>query len=222
VFYTPDVSYSVKLKAVVNGVNYTQIMQTFATKNANRTGVQLKMENPMTGLIMRLMLDYTVGPDRIYDMVPVANSDFIYNYALNNPNSTAWGMCIEFVVSYCSLVLVNDYYLLLTFEPDFIIGVSFSQPANPVPINIQYQLWFNATNTANGSDIFGRTVLSFVRGLDESIISILNDPTATVTASIDVNLKDWPLIPPTTLSDTIVQQLGPVFFFCNEMVLPYS
>jgi hypothetical protein len=88
-------------------------------------------------------------------------------------------------------------------------GITFNQEGTGPAINLQYQLWFNATNTANGSDIFGRTVLSFVRGLDEAIITILNDPAATVQADIDVNIKDWPLIPPQVLSDSIVQQLGP-------------
>lgn len=32
-------------------------------------------------------------------------------------------------------------------------------------------------------------------------------------------MKDWPTIPATTVSDTIVQGLGAVFFFCSEMVI---
>lgn len=122
------------------------------------------------------------------DIVPVPDADFIYDFTLQNPNTTAW-------------------------------AVSFSQPAASTPINIQYQLWFNATNTANFSDIFGRSVLSFVRGLDESIITVLNDPTVSIKADIDVSIKDWPVLPPGKLSDSIVQQLGPVFFFCSEMLI---
>jgi hypothetical protein len=49
---------------------------------------------------------------------------------------------------------------------------------------------------------------------------VLNDPTsASVNVTIDTKIKDWPLVPPATLSDTIVQQLGPVFFFCSEMII---
>ena len=48
----------------------------------------------------------------------------------------------------------------------------------------------------------------------------MNDPSAgAVNASINVNIKDWPRVPALTLSDTIVQQLGPVFFFCSEMII---
>nr|KAJ3419409.1 ATP-binding cassette sub- A member 1 [Polyrhizophydium stewartii] len=163
----------------VNNVDYTKIMQTFSDLNQPRVGYALNIESPFT--------DYTVDPTKVYDIVPVPDADFIYNYALKHPNTTAW-------------------------------GVTFSQTAAS-PINIQYQLWFNATNAANGSDIFGRDVLAFVRGLDEAIITVLNDPTATVKANIDVSLKDWPLIPPSRLSDSIVQSLGPVFFFCSEMII---
>lgn len=40
-----------------------------------------------------------------------------------------------------------------------------------------------------------------------------------MNASIGVKMKDWPLIPAATLSDTIVQQLGPTFFFCSQMII---
>jgi hypothetical protein len=155
-------------------------MRVFAAKNAERTGYQFKFENAFGSV--------TDAPSRVLDIVPVPDADFVYNFTLQNPNTTAW-------------------------------AISFNQPASSPSLNVQYQLWFNATNTANKSDIFGRTVLSFVRGLDEAIISHLNDPSATVTADIDVSIKDWPLIPPSQVSDSIVQQLGPVFFFCSEMLI---
>ena len=133
-----------------------------------------------------------IGPiqtlSTVLDIASVPDADYIYDYALLNPNTTAW-------------------------------GITFNQTGTGNAINIQYQLWFNATATVNGSDIFGRSVLSFVRGLDEAIISTLNDPTGAKVVDISVNMKDWPLIPPSTLSDTIVQQLGPVFFFCSEMLI---
>ncbi|KAH6568256.1 hypothetical protein BASA50_008934 [Batrachochytrium salamandrivorans] len=172
VMYTPDTT--------TNGVNYTKIMETFSRLNLPRSGYQFPFETAMT--------DYNIAPTKVHGMVPVPDSDFIYNYALKNPNSTAW-------------------------------AVTFNQPVISTPINIQYQLWFNATNAANGSDIFGRDVIAFVRGLDEAIITVLNDPAAIITTNIDVSLKDWPLIPPGQLSDSIVQSLGPVFFFCSEMII---
>ncbi|KAH6573196.1 hypothetical protein BASA60_006151 [Batrachochytrium salamandrivorans] len=172
VMYTPD--------ATVNGVSYTQIMQTFAELNQPRTGYSLKIESPIT--------DYMVAPTKIYDIVSVSDDDFIYNYIVRNPNSTAW-------------------------------AISFSQPVISTPVNIQYQLWINSTTTSNGTDIYGREVIAFVRGIDEAIITVLNDPAATIKANIDISVKDWPLIPPTILSDTIVQTLGPVFFFCSEMII---
>lgn len=67
--------------------------------------------------------------------------------------------------------------------------------------------------------IVGRSLLSFLRGIDEAIISFLNDPTMKVTANLDVSIKDWPLVPAKTLSDTIVQNLGSVFFFCCVMII---
>jgi hypothetical protein len=67
--------------------------------------------------------------------------------------------------------------------------------------------------------IVGRSLLAFLRGIDEAIISFLNDPTMKVSANLDVSIKDWPLVPAKTLSDTIVQNLGSVFFFCCVMII---
>ncbi|KAH6573582.1 hypothetical protein BASA62_002888 [Batrachochytrium salamandrivorans] len=141
VMYTPD--------ATVNGVSYTQIMQTFAELNQPRTGYSLKIESPIT--------DYMVAPTKIYDIVSVSDDDFIYNYIVRNPNSTAW-------------------------------AISFSQPVISTPVNIQYQLWINSTTTSNGTDIYGREVIAFVRGIDEAIITVLNDPAATIKANIDISI----------------------------------
>lgn len=139
------------------------------------------------------LTDYTVKPSSSLGIVDVPSPDFIYNYSLKNPNVTRW-------------------------------GITFSQPAVATPLNIRYQLWYNATSTLNSSsgtgDVFGREVLSFTRGIDEAIISYLNDPSGgSVNAQIGVKLKDWPTVPAATLSDSVVQQLGPVFFFCSEMII---
>ncbi len=51
------------------------------------------------------------------------------------------------------------------------------------------------------------------------VVSVLNDPLARVTATLDVGIKEWPVVPPKRLSDTIVQNLGPLFFFSSIMIL---
>ncbi len=49
-------------------------------------------------------------------------------------------------------------------------GVKFNQSS---PINIQYELWYNSTQSANLTDVFGRTLLGLMRGIDESIGKLL-------------------------------------------------
>lgn len=83
-FNDPCVSIFWIPATVVNAVNYTQIMNTFSKKNAQRTGYLFQFEPTLT--------DPAVAPTRVYDMVQVSNPDFIYNYALQNPNTTAWGI----------------------------------------------------------------------------------------------------------------------------------
>ena len=137
-----------------------------------------------TGVELTRFIDSTFLPKKVMGMVPVTDSDFIYNYTLYNPNVTQF-------------------------------AVTFNQTLAPTR-NIQYQLWFNSTETVNGTDIFGREFLSVFRGLDEAIMAYLTD---TKSAEYVVNLKDWPTIPAEQLSDTIVQNLGSVFFFCSVMVI---
>eukprot|EP00842_Homolaphlyctis_polyrhiza_P000564 jgi/Hompol1/1508/HPOL_000597-RA len=180
----PCVSILYTPAGVVNGIDYTKIMQTFADKNQQRTGYQFKLEPAFT--------DPTAAPSRIFDIVPVPDDKFIYKYAVYNPNVTSW-------------------------------GIAFTQPTAASPINVRYQLWTNSTATTNSTkltlDVFSRDVLSMVRGIDEAIITVLNDPTATVKADVDVGLKDWPLAPPSILSDSIVQFFGPTFFFSSVMIV---
>ncbi|KAJ3339044.1 ATP-binding cassette sub- A member 1 [Entophlyctis luteolus] len=95
-------------------------------------------------------------------------------------------------------------------------AVTFDTVTSP-RLNVRYQLWYNASLVANVSDIFGRELVSVIRGLDEAIITSLNGNTQQ--ANLDYQLKDWPLIPAVTLSDTIVQSLGACFFFCSAMVI---
>lgn len=159
---------------------YTSFINQFQKMNAIRIGKTLTVA---TTLMTSLN-----PPTSIIDIVPVANADFIYNYTLQNPNTTAW-------------------------------GVVFNTAGSGTTVNYQYQVWFNSSQTAVQADIFGQQVLNFVRGMDEAIITILNDPNASIQATIDTQVKDWPLIPPSYIGDTIIQNLGPVFFFCTQMVI---
>jgi hypothetical protein len=97
-------------------------------------------------------------------------------------------------------------------------AVTFAQSFQPHPV-IQYQIWYNASLLAHEDQIFGKELVSFLRGMDEAIISAVNDPTLKVFANMDVSLKEWPLVPAFVLSDRIVQNLGPMFFFCCVMVI---
>ncbi|XJO74377.1 hypothetical protein BDV3_005203 [Batrachochytrium dendrobatidis] len=163
-------------------IDYTKIMDTFATINQHRVGYLLKLETDFT------TSNYTIPANRVYDIVQVPSSQFIYNYTLQHENMTAW-------------------------------GITFTQiPANG-PINVQYQVWFNDLHTASGSDIYGPEVVGFVRGMDEAIITVLNDPTATVKANLDISIKDWPAATFNDKLPRVYMKLGPAFFFCSEMII---
>jgi hypothetical protein len=71
---------------------------------------------------------------------PVASSDYIYNFAIASPNVTRWAVTFDIL-----------------------------QPPAYNYTNVRYQVWFNATLTANRSDAFGRELTSMIRGIDESI-----------------------------------------------------
>ncbi|KAF9433181.1 ATP-binding cassette sub- A member 1 [Entomortierella beljakovae] len=93
-------------------------------------------------------------------------------------------------------------------------GIEFSIAQGP-PKNYAYQTWFNFTNTANDTDPFGDSLLSFTRAVDEAILQIVEGSSATLSAT----LKDFPLVPPTSASDEVVSGLGAMFFFCSMMVI---
>ncbi|KAI9363393.1 hypothetical protein DFJ73DRAFT_511027 [Zopfochytrium polystomum] len=96
-------------------------------------------------------------------------------------------------------------------------AITFDSVSTGGALNVRYQVWYNATLTANLSDIFGRQLASVIRGVDEAIITGLNDN--KVQANLDYQLKDWPLIPAVNVSDSVVQSLGACFFFCAVMVI---
>ncbi|ORZ30829.1 hypothetical protein BCR44DRAFT_1443906 [Catenaria anguillulae PL171] len=98
--------------------------------------------------------------------------------------------------------------------------------------NAQYQLWYNTTQFANGTDLYDGQVLSAQRGLDEALLAVASDSNAvsnpgsvsgivgtTDNNQLDIHLKDWPTVAPSYIPDTIVSQSGPLFFFCSVMVI---
>ncbi|KNE56287.1 hypothetical protein AMAG_02112 [Allomyces macrogynus ATCC 38327] len=163
------------------------VMKTFVEKNAARTGAQLALESPA--------LSDNTPPSKQMGVVAVPNPDFIYNYVVQNPNSTQFGVA---------------------FQSD-------------LP-NARYQLWYNTSQTVNGSDIYDVQLLSLQRGLDEALLAIAATPNALINpqqalttqltaGNLDVQIKDWPTIAPDTVPDTLVSQLGSMFFFCAVMVI---
>ncbi|KAG0343839.1 ATP-binding cassette sub- A member 1 [Podila humilis] len=118
-------------------------------------------------------------------MVPVPSGQFIYDYTLNNPNTTRF-------------------------------GIEFSIVPGP-PKNYAYQTWFNFTNSANGTDPFGDSLLSFTRAVDEAIVLVSEGPSSTT--DLFISLKDFPTVPPRVASDQVVSSLGAMFFFCSMMVI---
>lgn len=157
------------------------ILLNFATNNEKRTGKPLPFNDPIQ--------DASKVPDTTLGMVPVPNADFIYDYTLQNPNVT-------------------------------LFGIEFSSVKTPL-INYRYQIWFNSSLMTNSSDFFGEQVLALQRGIDEAIVSFASgEPAAGPTpATFNVNLKDWPKVPPKLLGDEIISAFGATFFFCANMVI---
>ncbi|CAG8468063.1 989_t:CDS:2, partial [Scutellospora calospora] len=155
------------------------IMQIFANNNFNRTGYKLDIDTiPITSL------DFI--PTSTLGIIPVPDANFIYNYTLNHPNVTMF-------------------------------GIEFSNVLGP-PANYRYQIWFNSTLMANGSDVFGEQLLALQRGIDEAIVTFATNDIQN-PAKFNIKLKDWPLVPPSQLNDQIVSTFGAVFFFCAEMII---
>ncbi|KAI9026752.1 hypothetical protein DFJ74DRAFT_604379 [Hyaloraphidium curvatum] len=122
-------------------------------------------------------------------MVPAANAEAIYNYTVMHPNYTSWGVVFEITTTPLG-------------APDY-----------------RYQVWFNTSQTGNGSDLYGPGAFAFAKMMDQSISKRLSIAAGIPTPRFDVTLKDWPRIPPNSTNDSIVQQLGTTFFFCAAMVV---
>ncbi|RIA85383.1 hypothetical protein C1645_781967 [Glomus cerebriforme] len=178
-FYTD--SPCINLMFTPDTVENRAILSIFATNNERRTGKPLAFSD--------VTLDISKIPDETLGMVPVANPDFIYDYTLQHPNVTTF-------------------------------GIEFNSLAGP-PINYRYQIWFNSTLMANDSDVFSEQVLAFQRGIDEAIISFASGEPATsqTPVTFNINLKDWPKVPPKQTGDPIVSQFGTMFFFCANMII---
>ncbi|KAI8611892.1 hypothetical protein BC830DRAFT_1068307 [Chytriomyces sp. MP71] len=95
-------------------------------------------------------------------------------------------------------------------------AVTFDTQTRPY-LNVRYQVWYNSSLTANGTDPLGRELASVVRGLDEAIVTELN--ANGQTANFTYIIKDWPLIPALSGGDSVITSLGPAFFFCSVMVI---
>lgn len=156
-----------------------EIREILATVNSRN-----QLREPSVSLkFMDAFSDLNTLPTVTQGMVPVPNGQFIYNYTLQNPNTTRF-------------------------------GIEFSIVPGP-PKNYAYQTWFNFTNSANNTDPFGDSLLSFTRAIDEAIL-LLTDSNST---DLNVSLKDFPKVPPTLASDQVVSSLGAMFFFCSMMVI---
>ncbi|CAG8495553.1 10807_t:CDS:2 [Ambispora gerdemannii] len=160
---------------------HKDIMQAFSTNNQKRTGQSMPLED--------VKLDLTTRPDKKLGIVAVPDATFIYNYTLNNPNVTLFG--IEFTIE------------------------------DGPPTNYRYQIWFNSTQTNNNSDVFNEQLLSFQRGIDEAIVTVATNssPGSSNSPAMNLQLKEWPIVPPKTITDQMVANLGALFFFCAEMVI---
>ncbi|KAJ3265621.1 hypothetical protein HDU76_012031, partial [Blyttiomyces sp. JEL0837] len=157
-------------------------MTNFAIGNSARVGQNFSVSNRVIsdGWMPTSNADSTI----IY---PVPSQDFIYNFAFQNPNVTAWAV---------------------TFDTE-----KGSSSTLSTATNVRYQVWYNASNVVNRAtaDPIGRQLVSVVRTMDEAILTALNGNQPQ--ANFDYQLKDWPLVPLTYVSDTVVDYLGPSFYF---------
>ncbi|GJJ72632.1 hypothetical protein EMPS_04990 [Entomortierella parvispora] len=150
----------------------TQIMNYFQTQNQARTGSALTVETNAW--------DSMSVPKNDMGIVPMASDQFIYDYALANPDTIQLGV-------------------VFTKET----------PAGG-PIHWNYQIYYNMTHATNIStipgfkytkeagynrissndDSYGTLLPNMVRALDESLLTFL-DPQHT-QASLDYSLKSFP------------------------------
>ncbi|EPZ35947.1 hypothetical protein ROZALSC1DRAFT_26676 [Rozella allomycis CSF55] len=193
--------YSYPLDAIPTCQGYKEnepcINLMFTPKNAQTLAIMNKLSdnNAARGKERFTVEDNDLNvldkPTKKIGAVAVPDSDFIYTYTFNNPNTTMFGISFDFTQN--SLVTTNT---------------------------ISYQVWYNYSLHNNGSDVYSRPLLSLFRGLDEAILSYYNDPSGNANpVKLDVTIKDWPLVPPRLLFDDLVNSYGPAFFFAAAMMI---
>lgn len=52
-----------------------------------------------------------------------------------------------------------------------------------------------------------------------NVVTYLDNNAATTPIEFKASIKEWPTIAPQALSDSIISQRGPLFFFCGSMVI---
>ncbi|KAG0044751.1 ATP-binding cassette sub- A member 1 [Gryganskiella cystojenkinii] len=150
----------------------TQIINYFQTQNQNRTGSALAIETNVWNSMS--------VPKNDMGIVPVPSDQFIYDYALANPDTIQLGV-------------------VFTKEA----------PAGG-PIHWNYQVYYNMTHATNMStlagfkytkeagynrdvnsdDSYGQLLPNMIRALDEALLTFL-DPQHT-QANFDYNIKSFP------------------------------
>ncbi|OLY81151.1 ABC transporter A family member 2 [Smittium mucronatum] len=157
------------------------IMSIFSNNNLERSGIS--STSPFAINYEGVFdLDVNTPPKKKYGIVSISDENFLYNYCLINPNTTAFGISFE---------------------------------TNKAADIYKYQIWFNTTMQRNDTSAFNTRVLGLIRGIDEAIIGYSGNG----NAKIDVDLKDWPTVPPEESSQTIISTLGPMFLFSAQMVI---
>ncbi|CAG8683115.1 18808_t:CDS:2 [Gigaspora rosea] len=158
-----------------------------------------------------------------------ASNSIMQAFADNNFKRTGQKLNIETLINSLDFIPTSTLGIVPVPDANFIysytlnhpnitmFGIEFSTVQGP-PVNYRYQIWFNSTLMANQSDVFGEQLLALQRGIDEAIVTFASNDSQN-PATIDIKLKDWPIVPPSQLNDQIVSSFGAVFFFCAEMII---
>lgn len=97
-------------------------------------------------------------------------------------------------------------------------AISFDIDDGGSSVNYRYDLWYNYTLVANGSDYYSAQLLSTMRALDEAIILYADDPLSSAYSPLlDIKLKDWPTIANPNLQPIMIMRTGNIFFLCASI-----
>ncbi|KAG9307579.1 hypothetical protein G9A89_023144 [Geosiphon pyriformis] len=169
VLYTPDTGDNKK------------IMQVFSANNQKRTGKSIPLEDTK--------IDINYKPEKNMGIIAVPDAPFIFNYTLNNPNVTLFG--IEFT-SVPGPPTNYRYQIWFNSTQSNNNSDVFSEQLLSFQRGIDEAIVTVATNSTTGN---------------------------TDSPAFNVRIKDWPIVPPKNISDQIVASLGSLFFFCAEMII---